>query len=68
MIRSQRITSAAVTLQRMVRGFVYRRVFFATRNALLLIQRMSRGMIVSRVALHSLPLDVIVAVVVGGFA
>lgn len=47
MIRSQRITSAAVTLQRMVRGFVYRRVFFATRNALLLIQRMSRGMIVS---------------------
>ena len=47
MIRSQRITSAAVTLQRMVRGFVYRRVFYATRNALLLIQRMSRGMIVS---------------------
>lgn len=47
MIRSQRVTSAAVTLQRMIRGFVYRRVFFATRNALLLIQRMSRGMIVS---------------------
>lgn len=47
MIRSQRITSAAVTLQRVARGFVYRRVFFATKHALLLIQRMSRGMLVS---------------------
>ncbi|CAM9512746.1 unnamed protein product, partial [Ectocarpus fasciculatus] len=52
MIRSQRITSAAVTLQRVARGFVYRRVFFATKHALLLIQRMIRGMLARRRVEH----------------
>ncbi|CAN0364279.1 unnamed protein product, partial [Hapterophycus canaliculatus] len=47
MVRSQRILSAAVTLQRMARGFVARRSFFTARNAVLLMQRISRGMVVS---------------------
>lgn len=51
MLRTRRIAEAAVTLQRVARGFVYRRVFFATKHAVVLIQRMSRGMTVSGVQL-----------------
>lgn len=46
MLRTRRIAEAAVTLQRVARGFVYRKVFFATKHAIVLIQRMSRGFVV----------------------
>ncbi|CAN0447775.1 unnamed protein product, partial [Discosporangium mesarthrocarpum] len=44
MVRSQRLTDAAITMQKMARGFVYMRVFYATRRATINIQRTARGM------------------------
>ncbi|CAM9590046.1 unnamed protein product [Ectocarpus fasciculatus] len=52
MIRSRRITSAAVTLERVARGFVMRRKFSSAIRAVRFIQRVSRGTIARRRVEH----------------
>ncbi|CAM9289004.1 unnamed protein product, partial [Phaeothamnion confervicola] len=48
MLRSRRMSDAAVTLQRMIKGFVYRKVYKAQKSAVLDLQRAVRGMIARR--------------------
>ncbi|CAM9710314.1 unnamed protein product, partial [Ectocarpus sp. 8 AP-2014] len=52
MIRSRRITSAVVSLQRVARGFVSRRAFSSAIRAARFIQRVSRGTIARRRVEH----------------